>query len=168
MTSMVASVAPKVIRRIHDLAVTNQGTQYQVYVGVDPTGDPLLSTLLVGVDDPLISQLGDDAAGQQSLATFRDASNHAGKDDEGTIYCTALAWIGDSGSTAALSVIDLAYGIKATVEGFIRADPTLGLQADGTCQYIVAQVTASRHRLLHDVNGTSCSVFFGIAYKARI
>lgn len=168
MTTMVSSLAPKVIRRIHDLSVAAAGSLCQVWVGADPTWDMLSNALLVGIDDPLFNQTSDDASGQQVIATLRAAANNAGKDDEADVYCSAIAWVGDHGSDAALNAMDSAYAIKAMVEGIVRAHPDLNLQADGTCQYLVAQVTAGRHRILHTDQGASCSVFFSIHYKARI
>lgn len=168
MSATTTSVAPKVYQRLYDKSKANAGSLCQVWVGLDPSGDTFQNALFLGVDDPLITQLGDDAQGQQQFATFGGSSFNSGRDDEGEIACTAVGWLGDHGSSAALTAIANAYAIKAMVETFVRTDPTLGLQADGTCAFVITQVTRSRHRLLHDSNGTSCAVFFTITYKARI
>lgn len=169
MSVTTVSVAPLVIRRLYTLANAQLPNDVVVEVGLAPGSDTLAKALLIGIDDPLFATIGDDAKGQQSFQTFRGGnSNHAGRKDEGEINLCALAWTGDMGTDAMLDTIDTAYAISAYVDAIVRATPDLNLQSDQSIADFQAEKSHSRHRIIHDDNGSSCAVFFTITYQARI
>lgn len=117
---MATSVIPALIDALFTQA-TAALPDVSVHDGYGVSEDPG-NFLMIGVDDPDSQVAAFTSESSQAMATFGGT-----REQTGSVTCAALAWNGDGGNVGQKAARDAAYAIQATVEGLLRADPTLGV-----------------------------------------
>jgi len=165
---MGTSVVPALIDALVTLSRANVPAGVNVFDGFGVTSDPSVSgVLMVGVDDPDTGDTANASSSGQSMATMATTRP---RDQIGSVTCCAVAWNGNADQKAAR---DAAYGIVATVENFLRSDPTVGIGQPGR---VVVQMgdddRLSQNQYSGDAEGVGggCDaiVIFTVNFKARI
>ena len=161
---MATSVVPALIDALFTQAAAALPSAL-VLDGFGVTEDPG-DFLMIGIDDPLSPDAAQSARMSQIPAT---AGTTRSRDETGEVFCSAMSWNGNGGSSASQKQArDAAFAIVAAVETLCRTTPGLGIAGYG---YVVAQVGgASDFNVKQDQNttGAMCIVTFPVSFAARL
>jgi hypothetical protein len=160
-----SSAVPAVIGYLLDkfTADTNLGAAspaVAVRCGPELSGDFSQLALFVGVDDPTLLPAGGAPTGATSDQTWVGLGARA-RDEQLSVFCTAEAWSGETGTRAAM---DAAYGIVAAVETSLFTDVSLG----GQTLFQFHGSTGHTFRWEQGEGGLAAHVLFRIDCKARL
>lgn len=115
---MTTSLYPAIVDAL--VSIMSPLESVQVYDGWAVTQD-YNNNLLIGVADPDDTNVQE--VGSESQSWHGTGSIMQTRDDDGAVWCTALAW---AGNNTAKTARDAVKAILAVVETQIRTDPTLG------------------------------------------
>lgn len=132
-----------------------------VYDGQGASDDPGFF-LMVGVDDPDSDDEVDSAAGTLEWAGL----GHKASKEAGEVSCCAVAWVGESGSSAQQAAREAVRDIMTAVEATLRADPNLGGLVPGLNWVRYAGEFSLRQR--SDSQGVRAVFSFRISYIASL
>lgn len=152
---MASTAWPAVVAAV--MTVAERVVTPAIVVRGRDTSDEPGDVVMVGLLDP--EQTGWVSAGtfQQTMQTFG-----GNREEVGSVNGLAVAWNGDGDQDAACST---AFAYLASIEGAVRADPTLGLTA---FDYVVAELQAGDVMEAQSDLGAGAALSFTIAYKIRI
>jgi hypothetical protein len=135
-------------------------TPVSIRCGPELSGDFSQLALFVGVDDPTLIEAGSAATAATSNQTWVGMGARA-RDEDISIFCTAEAWSGETGTRAAMTAV---YGIVAAVETLLAADVYLG----GMALFQAPGSTSHTLKWLQGNDGLAAHVSFRIDAKARL
>ena len=160
-TSQVPNVIGYLIDTFTAAATLGQATPaVSVRCGPELSGDFSQLVLFVGVDDPTSLEQGTPPTGATSEQVWVGMGARA-RDEDLSVYCTAEAWSGDTGTRVAMVA---AYGIVAAAEAVLLADVSMG----GLALYQAPGSTGHALRWQQGEGGLAAHVTFRIAAKARL
>lgn len=160
-TSQVPAVIGYLIDTFTAAATLGQATPpVSVRCGPELSGDFTQLTLFVGVDDPTSLEQGSPPTGATSDQAWVGMGARA-RDEDLTVYCTAEAWSGDTGTRAAMNA---AYGVVAAAEALLLADVSMG----GLALYQAPGSTGHTLKWQQGEGGLAAHVTFRISAKARL
>lgn len=135
-----------------------------VHCGPDLTGDFSPLALYVAVNDPAALATGNSIDGATSNQNWVGAGSRK-KDEQLSVYCTAEAWTGDTGTRAAMVAC---YGIVAAAEDILRTQAT-GTGLGGAAQIVeIPGSTGHTLRWIQAASGLAAHVLFRVDVHARI
>jgi hypothetical protein len=119
--------------------------------------------LFIGAEDPDSTAYDSAAQSSQEWASI----GHLSRDERGSITCAAMSWSPDADPKAAR---DGVFSMLATVEGVLRADPSLGLVDSGAVALLICEMGADlRHNAYNGgESGAVAVVTFTVDFQARI
>ena len=153
---MSTSLAPAVLDALVGLGTDS----LLVYDGVPVTADPGFDYVMIGVEDPDT----DEAALAVEVAQEWLYLGGQTRQEDGTISCCAVSWIGDADEGSAKVVRDNAYASAAAFESELRG-ATSDLGVDGL---LWAEFRTGSLRQWPTDTGTVAFLFFQVHYRAHI
>jgi len=116
--------------------------------------------LMIGIEEPTIPTAGFAGSSDQTTGPFGTTRP---RDENGSVWCAAYSWNGDSIQKTAR---DAAYSYMAAVETLLRADPNLGIAAGGN--FVAQMGDTQRLTQNQDSNGADALLIFNVSFFARI
>lgn len=157
---MASSQVPALIDALVSQATTALAAlPVRVVDGFGISDDPS-DFLMVGIEEPSIPAAGFAGSSDQVPGPF---STTRPRDENGAVWCAAYSWNGDAVQKTAR---DAAYSYMAAVETLLRADPSLGITADGA--FWAQMGDTQRLTQNQDSNGSDALLIFNVSFFARI
>ena len=97
-------------------------------------------------------------------STYAIAGTGPRQDETGDINCVAMTWNGNVDQAGVQQAYEAAYSLLASVETYLRNNPTVGDFFNGTFWAEYGTEVTTRE---FDNNGPVCVVAFTIHYRAR-